>query len=375
MKGLVRLVLLGVAIGLAALAYDRYGRPPGPEELDALRSEHQTLSERLRGRLAASAEPKDAADASIVVGVPAAFAERLSQELSAGLLSTMKLTLREIEVEKSGELDARLLLGRSQIGAYHVRVFLDEVHAVLRAGAPQVRLASPLVGVVFPVTVTSGAGKGRLSLRWDGRGVAGGVCGDFEVAGDISGTAIPSTYRLRGRLALAMDGPALVARPELDDAALSLRIEPSAETWALVDKAIEARGAVCRAALGAADVPEKLRAIVDRGFVVKLPRRFLPELRFPVEMERAVDVEGGSLRFQVRPAGLAVTASQVWYRTDVRLLKEPAAAPLPPETPTPVTTEVPAATETETPGPTDAPETTEMPVTPGGADATSGAVP
>jgi hypothetical protein len=369
MKRVRRLIALGVLLGLLALAYDRFARPPGPEELAALRREHQALSGRVRARLAVEAEPRDAAPASVVVGVPVPFAERLSGELAAGLLSAMHLRLADLDVEKSGDLEAHLLMGRTQIGHFVVHVHLDEIRAALRAGRPQVRLRGPLVNVAMPVTVTEGTGRGRLRLDWDGRGVAGGVCGDFSVEGEIAGTVVPSTYTLQGRLALSTEGQTLVAKPETDDASLQLHVEPSAETWALVDKAIASRGGLCRAAVGAADVPEKLRAVVDRGFAIALPKRFLPELRFPVELERAVDVGGDEpLRLEVRPAGLEVTRTAIWYRSDVRVLEAKEAEPqAPAEAPGALTT----PGETATAAPTATPTRETATVTPGATEATA----
>ena len=73
-------------------------------------------------------------------------------------------------------------------------------------------------------------------------------------------------------------------------------------------------------------MPEKLRAVVQRGFDVKLPRKLFPEVRLPVELEQSVDLEGRSLHVQVRPAGLSLTPMRLWYGADVRLADVPAPA-------------------------------------------------
>jgi len=348
-----RVVLWAALLVLAAgawFAYQRLWRLPSPEELEALRREHQRLSDQVRARLALEAEPPDAAEASVVVGVPVAFAERFGRQVSARLLEQMTLRLQGIEVEKEGDLHARLLVGRTLIGHYVAHVSVDEVRAVLRAGKPQLRVMSPRLAVTLPVDVLQGSGKGRIRFRWDSRGAASGICGDFEMTGDIGGTVVPAAYTLRAQLTLTTEGPALVAIPELDDLVLPLRLEPSAETWKLLDTAIEQRGALCRTAVATADVPQKIRELIDRGFDVKLPRRLLPAVHFPVEMEKAVDVEGGRLHFQVKPVGLTVARSTVWYRTDVRLL-ESETAPVATESETAVSA-AGTETSTETPTPT-----------------------
>jgi hypothetical protein len=278
-------------------------------------------------RLAAEAEPPGAPDSAVVIGVPVAFAERFGREVAARLLAQMTLTLHGIKVEKAGDLQARLLVGRTQLGRYVASVHVDEVRAELRAGKPVLKVADGRLEVVLPVDVLKGAGRGRIRFRWDSRGAAAAVCGDFEMSGDIAGTVVPSPYTLRAQLALTTEGPALVAVPELDDMEVTLRLEPSAESWRLLDSAIEQRSPVCRTAVATANVPEKVRELVSRGFAVKLPRRRLPPVRFPVEMEKVVTTEGGVLHLQVKPVGLNVSRNAVWYRTDVRLREAEPATP------------------------------------------------
>jgi hypothetical protein len=323
----VKLVLLAAALAAAWLAYQRLWRVPSPEELEALRREHQRLADQVRGRLAVDAEPPGAADASVVVGVPVPFAERFGRQVAARLLKEMTFTLRGLEIEKAGDLHARLLVGRSLLGQYVAQIRVEQVQAVLRAGRPDLRMAGQRLALAMPVDVVKGAGTGRIHFRWDSRGAAAAVCGDFEMSGDIAGTVVPSPYTVRAQLALTTEGPALVAVPELDDMVVTLRLQPSAESWRLLDAAIEQRSPVCRTALATADVPEKVRELVSRGFVVKLPRRLLPPVRFPVEMEKVVTTESGVLHFQVKPVSLNVSRNAVWYRTDVRLGEAERAAP------------------------------------------------
>ena len=349
MKKLFQLAVVAALAAAAWFYYERFARVPSTAELAALRREHQALSDRLGQRLALEAEPADVPPASLVVAVPVPFAERFAQDAAARLLQEATLTLRGLKVEKTGVLQAGMF---GELGEYSVHLQLDEVSAVLRAGRPALASAAPQLRVALPLHVLKGQGRGRLRFRWDGRGV-GGVCGDFEITGGIAGKVVPTVYNLRARLTLATEGSTLVARPELQDAVLTLNVEPSADTWKLLDDTLAARPAVCRTALAAADVPEKVRALVARGFPVKLPPNLMPAIRFPLEMEKAIDVEGSPIRFQVRPEGIRVAATRVWYRADVRVLgKEEAAAP----ELTPDATAEPTATPMEAPleGETDA---------------------
>jgi hypothetical protein len=318
LKRLLRRIVLAVIAVAGILAYERYGLPPSAADLDRLREERRELSRRLGPRLASELQGMPA-EASVVLGIPPRFAERLAQEVAPGVLQEMKVHFRNIEVTKSGELQARILIGHQQLGAFTLRLHLDDVDIVLRAGKPQVRFDNGRVAVSLPVSLASGTGRGNIRFEWDGRGLAGGVCGDMDLHGDIAGNVVPGEHVLSGTLALSTAGSALVAQPELDDVELKLRIEPSAETWQLVDKAMQERGAMCRTALRTADVPEKIRAFVNRGFTVALPKRLLRQVRFPAAMEQQVDVEGQSLHFQVRPTAVTVTPARLWYGAEVTL--------------------------------------------------------
>jgi hypothetical protein len=231
----------------------------------------------------------------------------------------MTVRLTDLDVAKEGELKGRVLVGRTSLGNYRLNVHLDEVKASLRAGAPRLQFDGGRVGVALPLSVVQGEGRGSIRFRWDGRGIAGGVCGDADAGGAIAGRVIPADHTLQGRIALATEGGTLRATPELEDAAIRIEVEPSEESWTLLDRAVEAKGAVCRAALGAADVREKVRALVDKGFVVRLPPRLVREVRLPVNVAPLLRSGTGEARFDVRPAGVRLTGSRLWYGTFVAL--------------------------------------------------------
>jgi hypothetical protein len=319
-------VFAAAALFMGGYGYDRFWRAPTEEELERLRQERRVLNGRLEKRLHEDLRLLEAKDASVIVGVPVRFAERFAGEVAESLFSEVRITLRNLEVRKTGELRGRVLVGERPLGAYTLAVDLDEVVGILRFGKPKLRFEDDRVGVVLPVSLAEGSGRGRLRFRWDGRGVAGVVCGDVKMSGAIMGSVVPDAYTLRGSLRLATEGPTLVARPVFEDTEVHLGIEPSKETWQLVEKTIGEQGALCRAALRAANVPEKLRAVVQRGFAVKLPRKLFPELRLPVELEQSVDLEGRSIHVQVRPTVLSLTPKRLWYGADVRLADVPAPA-------------------------------------------------
>jgi hypothetical protein len=301
------LLILAVLLG-GLFALSRVALPPGKRELQRLRDE--------RGRLEAALERKIGADlrgapsSGVVIGVPARFAERLATQMMTTLVPEARLDLRDLEARKDGDLYGKIVLARTRLGRYSAVVHLDEVKILLRPGQPRFTFATERVGVVLPISLARGEGRGRLRFRWDGAGVAGAICGDVEAKADIAGSVVPAVHVASGVFRLAAEGGALVARPEFADLRVKLEIEPTPETWGLVDDFIKKQGAVCRSALAVADVREKIRAAVGRGFAVTVPLKLLPAVRFPAAVQAEAEMAG---RFEMTPARLVVSQGWLWY--------------------------------------------------------------
>jgi hypothetical protein len=315
-----RAVLAAVALFAGGFAYARFWWGPGPEALERQRREVLRLGERLERRLREQARLRDSAGASVLVGVPAGVAERLAGEAVVGFGSGIRVTLRDLRFRKSDEVRARVLLGRRTVGRYVLSVHVHEVGALLRPGKPRLRFDADRAFVTLPVAVEDGAGRARLRFKWDGRGMAGAVCGDVDVTHEVRATVPRRTHTLQGALQLSVDESALVAAPLFGDVELTLPIEPSAEAWDFVDRLIAGRGALCRAALGKADVPQKIRGVLARGVKVIVPRRLLERpLRLPLAVEHELQVQGRALRIGARPTDLILTPARVWYGVRVEL--------------------------------------------------------
>ena len=323
MKPWMRTGLAGAVLFAGGFAYARFWWGPGPEALERQRREVQRLGERLERRLRERARVHDSAGDSVLVGVPAGVAERLAGEAVSGLGSGIRLTLRDLRFRKEDEVRARLLVGRRSVGRFVLSVHVREVRAVLRPGKPRLSFADDRVGVTLPVAVEDGSGRARLRFKWDGRGMAGAVCGDLEVSHEVTASVPRRTHTLRGALRLSVDGSALVGQPEFADVELQVPIEPSAETWRFVDDLIARRSALCRTALGKADVKQKIRDLLARGVRVTLPRRLLERpVRLPVEVERSLAMPGRAMRVEVLPSEVILTPARLWYGVRVELRKQ-----------------------------------------------------
>jgi hypothetical protein len=312
---------LGLLLFAGGFSYARFWWGPGPEALERERALVRQLGDRLERRLREQARLTDGAGESLLVGVPAGVAERLAGEAVAAFGGGIRVTLRDLRFAKSDEVVARLFLGKRTVGRFVLSVHVHEVTALLRPSKPRLAFGrNETIGVTLPVAVEEGAGRARLRFKWDGRGVAGAVCGDVDVTHEVSATVPRRTHTLRGAFHLSLDASALVARPEFADVPLRLPIEPSAEAWGLVGQLIAGRGAVCRAALARADVPQRIRAVLERGVNVTLPRRLIERpLRLPLAVEREIALPGRSLRVDARPTDLILTPERLWYGVAIEL--------------------------------------------------------
>jgi len=317
-------VLVAVALAAAGFVYARYFWGPGPEALERQRREVRRLAQELEQRLRQQARVHDAGGGGVLVGIPAGVAERLAGEALVGFGSGIRVSLKDLRFRKADEVRARLLAGRRTIGRFTLSVRVHEVHATLRPGRPGLRVDGERLAVSLPVAVEDGGGNARLRFRWDGRGIAGAVCGDVDVTREITASVPRRGHTLAGALRLAVEEGALVARSEFEDVELLLPIEPSAEAWRVVDELVASRGALCRAALARVDVKQKIRELLQRGVRVTIPRRLLERtLRLPLVVERELALPGRALRIDARPSDLLLGQGRLWYGVRVELAEAP----------------------------------------------------
>ena len=96
----------------------------------------------------------------------------------------------------------------------------------------------------------------------------------------------------------------LRALPSFDD---RFRIHPvlGAESWAAIRHAIEAQDKIERCGIGLDPdkVMAQLDALVDAGFVVKLPRKLFRPVRLPTRLTPTVSVRTATWRSSSRRAG------------------------------------------------------------------------
>ncbi len=285
--------------------------------LEGLRAERTALRDRLRGLLSKEARLLDAPRATVIIGVPTSLTRSLVEQTVTGLFDEVTLRLRDIKVHKADEVRAKTLFGGMTLGTFVLDVTIREVKGVLHPGKPQLTFGGNRIGVALPVSLTAGSGRATLRFRWEGRKIAGAVCGDLDVSHEVKGAALPATYPVKGAFRLAAEGSDVVLEPEFGEITVKVRVEPSKETWDFVDRLIAQQGGICETALRKVDVPQRIRDLIGRGFDVKLPRRLFRPIRLPAGLEQSLSLGGRPFTLEVRPIGLVVTPLRLWYGADV----------------------------------------------------------
>jgi hypothetical protein len=277
------------------------------ERIAALERERDRLRGRLAQLAAGDALRRQAPAGDVLLGVPTSLARSLVAKVMTGLVDGVTLVLHDIHVRKQATVKKVVTLG-----SYELDVTIDEVRATLKTGTPELAFGGNRIDVKLPVRLDRGAGRARVRFRWDGRNVAGMVCGDMDVTRDVSGNVRPATYPVRGALLLSAEATEIVATPRFPELKVKLVVEPSAASWAAVEQLLDEKTGTCGYVLEKADVKGRIQEVVGRGFVVRLPTERLKPVRLPAAVRRSVAVADRSLALDVKLGGLGITPEMLW---------------------------------------------------------------
>jgi hypothetical protein len=292
------------------------------ERLLRLHEEYQRRHEQFETLLAREALIGDTerAQGDIVLAVRAGLVTAVALEAVRRYFDRVALDLSGIEVTKSGELKADTFLGRVTAGRWTVDVNLHHVRGTLRARAPRIELKTGNeVDLELPVLLEEGEATAAVRFAWHSHGVAKIVCRSFETTQEVSGRVTPEEYPVRGSFLLATVKDALTATPRFDPA-FRVKVEPSRESWAKVRTALEHQDDItrCGLALDPDKIFAQLQELVEKGFVIHLPRKLLRPVALPVGVTESVDVEGRRVAVAVTQNALRITPEGLWYSIGVR---------------------------------------------------------
>lgn len=301
--------------------------------IEGLKAERARLQEELRSFLTDDAKLVDAPKGAVLIGVPAALVEAIVSEALTGPLRHVRLTLKDVvKVERTDIIRAKTFVGMMTLGHYALTVNVKEVAAVMKPLTPKLTFGGDRIAIDLPVNVVAGAVKANLHFKWDGRKLAGVVCGDLTSEHDLRATVPPVTARLRGRFDLEARGEKLIVKPVIAPIDLAFKVEPQQRTWDFIDELIESKNAVCEAALRKAAVGQKVKDLVARGFKVKVPNNWLHPMTLPASFRDTVDLKGATARLVITSVGVSITKTRIWYGADLavrRQLKRSTPAPSP----------------------------------------------
>ena len=284
-------------------------------ELAALETERRVLQEKLDALIPRDTSLRGMPDTALRFGIPTSLTRDLVKRVTAGLVDQVTLVLEDLHVRKAGTVRKMVTLGE-----YDLDVSIDEVVGRLRTGEPDIQFGGNRVAVVLPVSVASGSGRATIRFKWDGRSVAGAVCGDLDITREVRGGVKPDHYEVKGRLLLSSTAEQILLSPRFPTLTVNLKVVPSVESWAAVSKVIEDQDGVCGFVLGRVDILRVVKRIVDKGFNVRLPTERLKPMAVPVGLEPSMTIRGKPLTLGLRVGGLAITENAIWLGADVDIL-------------------------------------------------------
>lgn len=307
--------LLALAAVVAALACGRADRKTPDEiraEIAALEQERSTLRERLGELVAKDPRLAGMPDQPLRIGVPTVLARDLITKVATGFVDQVTLELRNIKVKKRGTVKKVIT-----IGSYELQVRISEVTGKLRTGTPEVHFGGDRVSLKLPVRVASGTGRATINFAWDGKNVAGGVCGDMEVTQDVSGSVKPAEYPVAGALQLSATADQILAAPRFPVTKIKLRVQASDASWAAVHEILDSKEGICGYVVDKVDIPRILLGLLERGFNVRLPTERLKPLAVPVGVQPTLRIKGSEVHLALNVGHLRITEHMIWLGADV----------------------------------------------------------
>ena len=329
----VRPALPAAVVFLALAGLVCQSKPPGAAqtsaELDALENTRDQLRERLAAVRAADPRLLQAPAADVLIGMPVTFTSGLVQEVTRAFLDQVEIVLRDIKVHKEDDVKAKTWLGTITPGRFVLDLALQEVHALLKPGMPEVDFKGDRLSLALPVALSEGEGRATVTFDWKSSGLGSVVCEDFKVVQQVSGRVAPHSYTIKGGFALSVEDGLLVAGPDFPDLVVRLIVEPSEQTWRGVDAAIKERSWKCEKALNAVNVTGILKDLLAKGFNVRVPKKIFKPIRLPAGLQASLSLEGQPYALGVTPLALRITPDILWFGADVSAGRG-AASPVPP---------------------------------------------
>lgn len=305
------------AVAALALACGRGDRTTPAElraQIDALENERSVLREKVNALMQGNPLLEGMPTQPVRVGVPTALASELITKVVTGFVDQVTLELKNLKVKKAGTVKKVV-----SIGQYELQVQIHRVSGKLKTGTPTLKFGGNKVSLAMPVTVASGSGRATIHFKWDGKNVSGAVCGDMEVTQEVSGGVKPANYPVAGGIVLTATAREILASPRFPLIKVNLKVQPSKESWAAVEKILEDKEGVCGYVLEKVNVLKIVQGLIERGFNVRLPTEKIKPMAMPVGIEPTMQVRGKPVELAIKVGELAITERMIWLGADVRV--------------------------------------------------------
>ena len=93
---------------------------------------------------------------------------------------------------------------------------------------------------------------------------------------------------------------------------VNLKVLPSDESWAAVDKILGGKTGLCGYVVEKVNVRGIVQKLVDKGFNVRLPTEKIKPMAVPVGIEPTMEVRGQPVALGIKLGDLAITEDVIW---------------------------------------------------------------
>jgi hypothetical protein len=311
---------------LLAAGCRRESAGPGARDPGASDRQLQSLRRRLDERIAREPHVQEVlargGDSDVIVGVHWALLKDLVPEVARRYLDQVQLDLvLDQAVDERRTVDVSTPFGKMTAGEWRLHLVIHRVRGTLRARRPEVRpAAGNRLALGIPVVLEGAEGTATAGFEWNARSVAGVVCRDFALTRKVNGRVLPDEYKVDGEVELSAGPSAVVVRPVFPRGRFRLHVDLAETSWAEVRRALKEQDDIlkCGLALEPDEILPKLKARLNEGFDVSLPRSLFRPVDLPAGVRQSVTVEDQQVDLTVRTEDLRVTEQAVWYAASVR---------------------------------------------------------
>jgi hypothetical protein len=284
-------------------------------ELQRLQVEHDSLRAKADSIVASDPRIQAVPKGDVVIAVPTAFLQTVITRLFTDVVSNVTLRLSGIKAHTAKSVKKIVTVGEFVLDVDSITVV-----GKLKPQEPAMTFTGDRVAMSLPVEVIEGTGGAKLHFVWNGKNIADLTCGDMDVTQRVTGSVIPTKYRISGTLRFTLAGEKVIGTLAFPETKLNIRVSPSKASWAAIDSILAEKHGACGWVLDKVDVRGLLANIVQtKGFNVKLPLDKIKPFRIPAGVSDSVKVGERRLALNVQTNLIRIDPEAIWYSADLEL--------------------------------------------------------